>query len=57
MCEQGGDRKMLFTSEVMLFALVFFCTFGWFPKTEHNELMLSGRMNVWLLYKMGHGNG
>lgn len=39
------------------FALVCVFIFGWFPKTKHNELMFSGRMNVSLLYEMGHGNG
>lgn len=54
MCEQSGERKtLLFTNDVMVFALlvfVFFCTFGRFPKTKHNELILSGRFNVSLLY-------
>ena len=48
-------KQLLFTSDVMVFALVgfvffVFCTSGWFPKTEHNELMLPGRMNVSTLF-------
>lgn len=65
MCVRSGDRRMLlFTNDVMVFAVVcvcycfgFFYTFGWCPKTKHNELILSGRMHVSLLYEMGHGNG
>ena len=56
--EKSRDGKILFTKEVMVFfALVCVFIFGWFPKTKHNELMFSGRMNVSLLYEMGHGNG
>lgn len=46
-CE-SMEMSFQFSHEVMvLHCFVFFLfTFGSFPESEHNELMLSGRMNV-----------
>lgn len=58
-CEQSGagGKRLLFTNKAVVFALVFVVLLGGFQKVEHNELMLSGRMNVSVLYLMGQGDG
>lgn len=43
--EAEMGKHLPFTNELMVFALFFFFL-GGFQKTEHNESMLSGRMNV-----------
>lgn len=58
-CERSGagGKRLLFTNKAMVFALAFVVILGGFQKAEHNELMLSGRMNVSVLYLMGQGDG